>query len=142
MYPIDRKREIMMFLNNLSNSVLKLCNSRKLSYEAASEQCNISSRYFGDIARGKTAPTILTLEKICVGFDLTPNDLLISTSVLKELAFRNSMPVTNVCYFRCSNGISTFPVCPKCGITLEREYQPFCDRCGQCLNWKSFSEID
>ena len=53
-----------MFLDNLSTSVLKLCDTQKLSYEAASERCDLSSRYFGDIARGKTAPTILTLEKL------------------------------------------------------------------------------
>lgn len=69
-----------MFLDNLSTSVLKLCDTQKLSYEAASERCDLSSRYFGDIARGKTAPTILTLEKLCVGFELTPNDLLIPQS--------------------------------------------------------------
>ena len=51
-----------MFLDNLSTSVLRLCDTRKLSYEVASERCDLSSRYFGDIARGKTAPTILTLE--------------------------------------------------------------------------------
>lgn len=61
-----------MFLANLSTSVLRLCDTRKLSYEIASERCNLSARYFGDIARGKTAPTILTLEKLCVGFALTP----------------------------------------------------------------------
>jgi len=32
-----------------------------------------------------------------------------------------------------------FPVCPGCGITLEREYQRYCDRCGQSLSWKRFS---
>ena len=53
-----------MFLDNLSTSILKLCDTQKLSYEAASERCDLSSRYFGDIARGKTAPTILTLEKL------------------------------------------------------------------------------
>lgn len=31
-----------------------------------------------------------------------------------------------------------FPICPSCGITLEREYQQYCDRCGQCLSWKFF----
>lgn len=29
-----------------------------------------------------------------------------------------------------------FPVCPRCHLTLDREYQAFCDRCGQALNWK------
>lgn len=76
-----------MFLANLSASVLKLCDSRKLSYEAASEQCNLSARYFGDIARGKTAPTILTLEKLCMGFELTPNDLLIPSEILAGTGF-------------------------------------------------------
>ncbi|MFJ6990567.1 MAG: helix-turn-helix domain-containing protein, partial [Limosilactobacillus mucosae] len=84
----DRKRAIKMFLDNLSTSVLKLCDTRRLSYEAASERCDLSSRYFADIARGKTAPTILTLEKLCVGFDLTPNDLLIPSELWREMAFR------------------------------------------------------
>ena len=70
-----------MFLANLSTSVLKLCDIRKLSYEAASERCDLGSRYFADIARGKTVPMILTLEKLCAGFDLTPNDQLIPSEV-------------------------------------------------------------
>ena len=31
-----------------------------------------------------------------------------------------------------------FPVCPFCGMTLEREFLNYCDRCGQKLNWTSF----
>lgn len=34
----------------------------------------------------------------------------------------------------------SFPVCPRCDRTLEREYQAYCDRCGQCLDWKNFSK--
>lgn len=30
----------------------------------------------------------------------------------------------------------TYPVCPRCGIILEREYTKFCDNCGQKLRWK------
>lgn len=128
-----------MFLDNLSASVLRLCDTRKLSYEAASERCDLSSRYFGDIARGKTAPTILTLEKLCVGFDLTPNDLLIPSEIWREITFRTPMPVTAIRYYRCQYGHTSFPVCPQCEITLEREYQSFCDRCGQHLSWKDFA---
>lgn len=129
-----------MFLDNLSTAVLRLCDSRKLSYEAASERCELSSRYFGDIARGKTAPTVHTLEKLCVGFELTPNDLLISTPMQQEPTFRAPMYVTQVRCFRWLCGIVSFPVCPRCRVTLEREYQAFCDRCGQCLSWKNFSK--
>ncbi len=129
-----------MFLDNLSTSILKLCDSNKLSYEAASERCELSSRYFGDIARGKTAPTILTLEKLCVGFDLTPNELLVPSVIWQELSFREPMPVTQIRCYRCHHGITSFSVCPRCGISMEREYQSYCDRCGQCLDWKNFSK--
>lgn len=93
------EREIKMFLDNLSTSVLRLCDTRKLSYEAASERCDLSSRYFGSIARGKTAPTILTLEKLCVGFDLTPNDLLIPSAIWREMSFRKPIPVSRSAAF-------------------------------------------
>ena len=135
----DRKRAIKMFLDNLSTSVLKLCDANNLSYEAASDRCELSSRYFGDIARGKTAPTILTLEKLCVGFDLTPNELLLPSVFWREISFRHLLPVTQIRCFRFPHGVTTFPVCPQCGETMEREYQSFCDRCGQRLDWKAFS---
>ena len=129
-----------MFLDNLSGSVLRLCDINKLSYEAASERCDLSSRYFGDIARGKTAPTIITLEKLCKGFKLTPNDLLIPSSLWQELIYRKPMPVTQLRAHRGYYGYSEYPVCPQCGATLEREYQAFCDRCGQNLCWNYFDE--
>ena len=129
-----------MFLDNLSASVLRLCDSRNLSYEAASECCKISSRYFGDIARGKTAPTVLTLEKLCIGFELTPNDLLIPSDIQTNMAFREPMTVTQVRCSRFRFGFTGFPICPRCGSTMEREYQPYCDRCGQRLSWNNFSK--
>lgn len=30
------------------------------------------------------------------------------------------------------------PVCPRCKITVEREYMHFCDRCGQKLGWRNY----
>ena len=27
--------------------------------------------------------------------------------------------------------------CPKCMSTLDRDYQSFCDRCGQALDWET-----
>ena len=35
-------------------------------------------------------------------------------------------------------GHTTFPVCPRCPNSLEREYQAFCERCGQKLGWEFF----
>ena len=126
----------MMFSDNLSLSVLRLCDARKLSYEAASELCQLSPRYFGSVARGQTAPTITTLEKLCVGFELTPNDLLLPPS--NPYSFRLPLAVTSIqCLFLDGNLVA-FPVCPRCNISLDREYQPFCDRCGQRLDWSHY----
>lgn len=90
-----------MFLDNLSASIRSLCNARKLGYEADSEQCDLSSRYFGSIARGKTAPSVLTLEKLCVGFDLTPNELLLAPELQHEMMLCEMEPASRVFCRNC-----------------------------------------
>ena len=136
-----RKRAIKMFLDTLSANVLQFCDARNWSYEDAAEHCDLSSRYFGDIARGKTAPSVKTLEKLCTGFQLLPNDLLLTSPVaIRELAFRVPLDVTQCLGYSGWFGLTTYPVCPKCQLTFEREYQEFCDRCGQKLCWKRYSK--
>lgn len=51
------------------------------------------------------------------------------------VTYRKPMPVNEICIFR--NG-DAYPRCPRCHLTLEREYQSFCDRCGQALDWSEF----
>lgn len=59
-----------------------------------------------------------------------------SAAALDEaLRFRRAMPVTETVSYRSGN---VFPLCPQCGIPLEREYQSFCDRCGQKLDWRQY----
>lgn len=48
-------------------------------------------------------------------------------------SFRLPMAVNEVHLYRNNHA---FSVCPRCRLTLDREYQAFCDRCGQALNWK------
>ena len=31
-----------------------------------------------------------------------------------------------------------FYICPRCHVTMEREFMSYCDRCGQCLDWKGY----
>ena len=65
------------------------------------------------------------------------------TRVLYELllfpTYRLPMRVKEVYSFKWG---ADFPRCPRCGATMEREYQLFCDRCGQRLNWSGFEEIE
>ena len=35
-----------------------------------------------------------------------------------------------------------YAICPNCGYGLEREYQRYCEVCGQILGWKKFSRGD
>lgn len=130
-----------MFLDSLSASLLQICETQQLSYERAAELCGCSSRHFGNIVRKSAAPSLTIFEGICSGFGLTPNQLLGITAVprKKDLPFRTPMPVTEIAVLGSEPKASSFPVCPRCGITLEREFQSYCDRCGQCLSWLSLN---
>lgn len=42
--------------------------------------------------------------------------------------------------FVYANG-DTYFQCPNCKVTMEREYQRYCDRCGQRLKWPALRKI-
>ena len=125
-----------MFSKKLSTALLGICESQNLSYESASEICGLSSRYFGSIARGQASPSVNTLEKLCDGFDRSPNDLLGFSTSDKELSYRISAQVVHIRYSAAiDHHFLVFPVCPACSSNIEREYQSFCSVCGQKLQW-------
>ena len=55
--------------------------------------------------------------------------------IYRELSFRSPLAVKEVFVFPSG---SSYPICPRCKITLEREYQKLCDRCGQKLDWSLY----
>ena len=57
----------------------------------------------------------------------------------EALGFRRAMPVTITVVYRSGGA---FPLCPRCGLPLEREYQNFCDRCGQKLSWRNYAHAE
>jgi len=63
----------------------------------------------------------------------------INKAILEEMSFRRPMKVTQVRMFPLDGA---YPVCPQCNISLEREYQRFCDRCGQRLDWKNYKKAE
>ena len=52
-----------------------------------------------------------------------------------QLSYRFPMTVAELMVFSSSFGPNAYYVCPRCHITMEREYQSYCDRCGQRLDW-------
>ena len=66
-------------------------------------------------------------------WDILPIRMLYE--LLLSPTYRWPIRVKVVCSYRWG---AEFPKCPRCGTTMEREYQRFCDRCGQRLNWSGF----
>ncbi len=62
-----------------------------------------------------------------------------ANNLAEAISFRVPLQVQAVYVFSNSQGGNTaYPVCPRCQISMEREYQPFCDRCGQALGWENY----
>lgn len=53
---------------------------------------------------------------------------------IDALTYRVPLHVTKVMAY----ANTTYPVCPRCTTSLDREYMNFCDRCGQKLSWTFF----
>lgn len=57
------------------------------------------------------------------------------TALFEGLTYRIPMPVKEVLLFSCGD---SYPICPRCGESFDREYMLFCDRCGQRLAWEFY----
>lgn len=55
---------------------------------------------------------------------------------LQAITYRTPLPVTKVIIYGYDDA---YPICPRCSMSIEREYMAFCDRCGQKLSWRRFS---
>lgn len=130
-----------MFLENLSVSLLQICDEEDIGYAELAERSELSEKFVSKMVRRESAPTLRSLEKLCMGVNKTPDELLMVRAPQEELAYRTAMPVTEVKCFILSGRPTGYPVCPRCGMTVEREYQQFCDRCGQKLDWRSYGKM-
>lgn len=54
-----------------------------------------------------------------------------------EYKYRSAIEVKEIVIYQHN---ASFAVCPRCQIPMEREFQGFCDRCGQKLSWKLYDE--
>ena len=93
-----------------------------MGYEKLAERCQISSRYFSNIVRKQSAPSILTLEKLCRELRKTPNQLLLPRDAALLLPYS-----------------SLLPACPQCGGPLPELHLLRCAHCGQRLCWRAFA---
>ena len=67
---------------------------------------------------------------------MCPTTLLLGAAPIL-IGWRVPMLVTELKVFPECRGQPAYYVCPRCGLSMEREFMSFCDRCGQRLNWQS-----
>lgn len=63
---------------------------------------------------------------------------LLFGAVLTLASFRVPKSVTELKVFPDCYGRPAYYVCPRCGLTMEREFISFCGRCGQRLDWRGY----
>ena len=52
------------------------------------------------------------------------------------LSYRFTMTITEITVSHSAfYGKTGFYLCPRCRTALERDFQPYCDHCGQHLDW-------
>lgn len=56
----------------------------------------------------------------------------IDSTVIPPEDYRVSIPVQTIIHYPNE---SDYPLCPRCGCSLDREYLSFCNCCGQKLAW-------
>ena len=54
---------------------------------------------------------------------------------ISAILYRLPLPVAKVLVLLRGD---SYPICPRCNCTVDREYMRFCDRCGQHLDWALF----
>ena len=57
------------------------------------------------------------------------------------LSFRHGMVVEELMLFDFWSAEEAYYVCPRCKVTMEREFMHYCDRCGQCLDWTAYMQV-
>ena len=130
-----------MYLKRFASNLSYLLLNSDLTLLSISEITGVSTSTINKILHSQQAPSLKTFEKICRGLSLTPNDFLTSGKIKIPEKYL-SKSVTKILVFYESGQNLGFPVCPGCNITLDREYQSYCDRCGCKLNWSNFSNAE
>ena len=52
------------------------------------------------------------------------------------ISYRIPMMITDSCTYLCGD---SYAKCPRCLAPVDRDFQAYCDRCGQALNWDQWN---
>ena len=66
----------VLIIENIGRNMLAKRHQMNWTQARASEECDLSERAYGEIERGNTNPTIITLVKICKGLEMTLEEII------------------------------------------------------------------
>ena len=87
-----------------------------------------------DSKRGVKATTNVTQAQLP---ELSFSPSFLWQLLMRFAEYRMELRIKEVMVF--PNGHAYY-VCPRCDITLEREFVAYCDRCGQHLDWRGYKK--
>ncbi len=122
-----------MFKKELSNQLLKIINDKNLTVSSLASLSHISREYLTNVISEKHSISIDVLENLCSALETSPDELLLSEKS-KSPEKSKAMQVNTI----LSDEATYYPLCPDCNKPLIKEYQAFCDNCGQRLSWKEY----
>lgn len=126
-----------MFKKTLASAVLKLLEEKNISQGWLSKETEITQRQINNIINHPSNSTLSSLERLCVGLDVTPNDLLIPPQAKIDAEPKE----VNEIRINPKNSIKIYsPLCPHCKEPLIAEYIAYCDHCSGRLKWHNYCQ--
>ena len=56
------------------------------------------------------------------------------------MTYRAPMMVDEAIIYHKASGDDVYYCCPRCQTFLARDFMAYCDRCGQCLDWRNYKK--
>lgn len=63
-------------------------------------------------------------------------------SVVSAESYRKPMLIKKVLIINATEHDLGYYICPRCNVSMEREFTSFCDRCGQALDWRTYKKAE
>ena len=74
---------LILDLHTIGNNLYKVRKAKGLTQAEVAEKAELSDRTYADIERGSVTMRVDSLLKICMAFNITPNDILVSDNVIE-----------------------------------------------------------
>ena len=128
----------MSLSERIGKNIVQLRKQKGITQEYLALESEMAVSYLRAIEHGVANPTIDALDRLAKVLNVSIESVIDpkDNTGTKEETYREPMPVTEVLVLPKVS--SEFSVCPRCRSSLEREYQSYCDRCGQHLSWNDF----